>query len=256
MKAKNLRRLMRSYSTGAPGRRLRKAKEAYTTYALDAKRLRNSLYQQEVEYTRTREAWESTRINGLLHPQEIDHQVREGQLMGYAAWVLMIGELGAFWVIASNFDVSPYFFLILAIILTFAAKASLIAILNKPLQPVESKRRFRLYAIIPAAAMVLMAGVVLLFSRAAQGEWALTMEVLINIALFLLSFGCLGLSAGLFATSYLLSWSRRAERKYRATEDELMLTVREGHKVTDIIRSLEGGNNDQLSQMGLTKGAI
>ena len=105
----------------------------------DRIRLLDSLDQQRDQYTRIREAWESRRIPGALRPLTIQQDVRDGRLYTGVGWVLAIAELALFWFFAAMLGVNPLFSLILATVLTWGLKASLLAICLEA-QPLERAR--------------------------------------------------------------------------------------------------------------------
>lgn len=244
MSKRKLKKVQRSYASGSPDKRLAAARAAAVTLEQDRVRLLDSLDQQRDQYTRTREAWESRRIPGALRPLAIQQDVRDGRFYTIVGWVLAIAELALFWFFAAMLGVNPLFSLILATVLTWGLKAALLAIWRYPAQPLETKRRLQKFVLVPSLLLLLLAGGVLLFARAASGALALLLLDGINISLFVLSLGCLGLAAGLFGLGYLLMWSRRAQVTYEKTEDALAYTVREGKAVEDILIALDNEDID------------
>lgn len=244
MHPRKMKKLIRTYVDGSPDKRLSAAKDAVVMLEQDRVRLVDSLEHQKQEYTRTREAWESRRILRILRPQATQEDVRDGWFYNVAGWVLTLAEVVLFWVIAASLGVNPLFSVILATVMTWGLKAALLAIWRDQAQPLETKRRLQKLILTPSLILLLLAGGVLLFARVASGTLALALLDGINIALFVISIGCLGLASGLFALGYLLLWSRRAELKYEATEQELAITMRECRVVAEIINKLEEDKKD------------
>lgn len=244
MHPRKMKKLIRTYANGSPDMRLAAAKDAVVILEQDRARLADSLEHQRQEYTRTREAWESRRILRTLRPQAIQEDVYDGQFYNAVGWLLALAEIVMFWVLAASLGVSPLFSVILATVLTWGLKATLLAIWRDLAQPLETKRRLQKLILTPSLILLLLAGGVLTFARMASGALALALLAGINIAMFVLSISCLGLASGLFACSYLLLWSRRAERKYETSEQELAITMRECRVVAEIINKLEEGKKD------------
>lgn len=101
---------------------------------------------------------------------------------------------------------------------------------NGVMRPV--RLRLKRYVVIPALVIMLLSLLVLIFSR---GPLALLLLPLITWALGWLSVGCFGLSAGLGAYAYSLSWSKHAAKRFNATAKEASQT----QQALDLINQME-----------------
>ncbi len=242
MPKRKLKQIEFNITNGSPQTRLRKAEEALPMLQQEMVRLDDKAQTLREEHKGSLEAWTSRPINGSPRPVARQEDMREIRLADAGALVLTVTELALAFFIAIVFMVNPILLLLLAIVAIFALKAGLLTILRNDDQPQETRRLLRQWVIKPSLAITMLAIAVLVFARI-NGELALLLLPLINLALCFLSLGCLGLAAGFFALAYLLRWSRHAERHYNAVEREAMETLRVLRRAEQMLAELKSASS-------------
>ncbi|HMZ22496.1 MAG TPA: hypothetical protein PLD20_31485, partial [Blastocatellia bacterium] len=237
MEKKRLKEISYNSNEGDPDVRRGYVEEAKVALRQDLLRLRDKAESQCREFAALLAAWTSRRTDEAMRPVAIEQDLRETRLLSVIAWLLTATELAVTFFLSLVFAISAPFLFLLALVAIFALKAGLLSIWRNPRQPQQTRRRLRRYVIAPSLAVTLMSLAVLFLARSA-GLLALLLLPLINLAIFSLSMGVLGLAAGLFALAYLMSWSRHAERRFNALEREAVETRRVLQQVERVAEEL------------------
>ncbi|MDX2043177.1 MAG: hypothetical protein SF097_18295 [Acidobacteriota bacterium] len=243
MNSKQLKQIESNISQGSVSSRLGAAEEAIPDLRQDLKRLSETARAKCTEYTATFEAWTSRAVNGVMRPLAIERDVRDARLVNGVAWGLTVTELALSVFLALLFLVNPVFVVLLALVGIFSMKAGLLAIWRDDAQPQRTRGRLLRWVLAPSLAVTLLSLTVLLFTRGVMGWLALLLLPFLNLALFALSLGVMGLAAGLFSLGYLLSWSRHAEQKYNALEREAVETRRVLQIAQQVVEQLRNRGN-------------
>lgn len=243
MNSKQLKQIDYNISHGAVSSRLQAADSAIPVLRQDLRRLAEAARSKCVEFTATFEAWATRAVNGLMRPLAIERDVRDARLAKGVGWGLTVTELVLSVFLAILFLVNPVFVVLLALVGIFSLKSGLLAIWRDDAQPQRTRRRLLRWVLAPSLVVTLLALTVLLFTRGVMGWLALLLLPFLNLALFALSLGVMGLASGLFAIGYLLSWSRHAEQKYNALESEAVETRRVLQKAEQVLAQLRGRGN-------------
>lgn len=243
MQIKQLKQIESNISQGSVESRLVAAEKAIPELRQDLKRLAETARAKCLEFTATFEAWTSRAVNGVMRPLAIERDVRDARLANGVAWGLTGIELALSVVLAIFFLVNPVFVVLLALVGIFSIKSGLLMIWRDDAQPQRTRHRLLRWVLAPSLAVTLLALTVLLFTRGVMGWLALLLLPFLNLALFALSLGVMGLAAGLFALGYLLSWSRHAERKFNELEREAVETRSVLQKAEQVVAQLRGRGN-------------
>lgn len=240
MQIKQLKQIESNISQGSVESRLVAAEKAIPELRQDLKKLGETARAKCVEFTATFEAWTSRAVNGVMRPLAIERDVRDARLANGVAWGLTVIELALSVVLAIFFLVNPVFVVLLALVGIFSIKSGLLMIWRDDAQPQRTRNRLLRWVLAPSLVVTLLSLTVLLFTRGVMGWLALLLLPFLNLALFALSLGVMGLAAGLFSLGYLLSWSRHAERKFNALEREAVETRSVLQKAEQVVAQLRG----------------
>lgn len=243
MNSKQLKQIDYNISHGAVSSRLQAADSAIPVLRQDLRRLAEAAHSKCVEFTATYEAWTTRVVNGLLRPMAIERDVRDARLAKGVAWGLTVTELALSVFLAILFLVNPVFVVLLALVGIFSLKSALLMIWRDDAQPQRTRHRLLRWVLAPSLAVTLLSLTVLLFTRGVMGWLALLLLPFLNLALFALSGGVMGLAGGLFALGFLLSWNRYAEQKFNALEREAVETRRVLQKAEQVVAQLRGRGN-------------
>jgi hypothetical protein len=243
MQTKQLKQIESNITQGSVSSRLRAAEEAIPALRQDLKRLSEMARAKCEEFTATFEAWTSRAVTGVMRPLAIERDVRDARLAKGVAWGLTATELALSVFLAILFLVNPVFVVLLALVGIFSLKSALLMIWRDDTQPQRTRNRLLRWVLAPSLAVTLLSLTVLLFTRGVMGWLALLLLPFLNLALFALSLGVMGLAAGLFAMGYLLSWSRHAEQKFNELEREAVQTRSVLQKAEQVVVQLRGRGN-------------
>jgi len=243
MNSKQLKQIESNITQGSVSSRLRAAEEAIPALRQDLKRLSETARAKCEEFTATFEAWTSRAVTGVMRPLAIERDVRDARLAKGVAWGLTATELALSVFLAILFLVNPVFVVLLALVGIFSLKSALLMIWRDDAQPQRTRNRLLRWVLAPSLAVTLLSLTVLLFTRGVMGWLALLLLPFLNLALFALSLGVMGLAAGLFALGYLLSWSRHAEQKFNELEREAVETRSVLQKAEQVVAQLRGRGN-------------
>ncbi|MBL8208278.1 MAG: hypothetical protein JNM09_28860 [Blastocatellia bacterium] len=242
MTNKELKQIMFDCTCGTPELRWQKMQEAQLSLQREMERLRHDGAAQCEEYKRHLQAWLCQRINGLVKPRTILSDLRLARLAQGIAYLLTAGELVLACFLGLTLHTNPGFLLLLAIVAVVAPK-SLLLIWHNEAQPQLTKKRLRNWVLVPSLVTVIVAINLLFLARSVLGALALLLLPFFSGAFYLLALGAVGLSSGLFAMAFLLFWSKHAEKKFKATEQEAMNTERVYRQVQEIEKELRGAES-------------
>jgi hypothetical protein len=255
MQTKHLNQIKFNVTHGSPGLRLKSAEEAIPVLRQELNRLREKAESQCREFATMLAAWSSTDVGEAIRPVIIEQDLREARMVNIIAVILAITELVLTFFISLVFAVSAPFLLLIAVVAIFALKVGLLALWRDQQQPQQTRRRLRRYVIAPSLVVTMLALAMIFFARTA-GLFALLLLPLINLAICVLSIGCLGLAAGLFAMGFLMSWSRHAEKRFNAIEHEAVETRRVLQHVEKVAEELRASKQSKISGTPVSPGAL
>ena len=238
MTNKERKQIIFDSTCGTPELRRQKIQEALPSLQRDLERLRHDGAQQCEEYKRHLQAWLCQRVSGVTKPRAILSDLRLARMAKGVAYLLTAGELVLAFFLGILFGTNPGFLLLLAIVAVVAPK-SLLLIWHNEAQPQLTKKRLKNYVLIPSLLTVIVAINLLFLARSVMGALALLLLPFFSGAFYLLALGAIGLSSGLFAMAFLLSWSKHAEKKFKVTEQEAMATERARRQVQEIEKELQ-----------------
>ena len=229
---------------GTPELRGQKIQEALPSLQRDLERLRHDGAQQCEEYKRHLQAWLCQRVNGVTKPRAILSDLRLAHLAKGIAYLLTAGELVLAFFLGILFGTNPGLLLLLALVAVVAPK-SLLVIWHNEAQPQLTRKRLQNWVLIPSLLTVIVAINLLFLARSVMGALALLLLPFFSGAFYLLALGAIGLSSGLFAMAFLLSWSKHAEKKFKATEQEALATDRTRRQVQEIEKEMRAMEEDK-----------
>lgn len=230
---------------GTPEWRGQKMQEALGSLQRDLERLRHDGAQQGEEYKRHWQAWQGERLHSVTKPRAILSDLRLARLAQGMAYLLTAGELVLACFLGLMFGTNPGFLVLLALAAVIAPK-SLLLIWHNETQPQLTKQRLKNWVLIPSLLTVIVAINLLFLARSVLGALALVLLPFFSGAFYLLALGAVGLSSGLFAMAFLLSWSQHAEKKFKATEQEALATERTLRQVQEIQREFHSADKQTM----------